>query len=59
MCSLPTGTGRVTLSGRTLVETVAGERRERVLAGDAQVLEAYRTRFGIALDRVPSLRRVS
>jgi N-hydroxyarylamine O-acetyltransferase len=57
VCSLPTETGRVTLSGRSLVETAAGGRRERVLAGDAEVLEAYRAHFGIALDRVPSVRR--
>jgi N-hydroxyarylamine O-acetyltransferase len=57
VCSLPTVTGRVTLSARTLVETAGGERRERVLASDAEVLEAYRTRFGIVLHRVPAVRR--
>jgi N-hydroxyarylamine O-acetyltransferase len=53
VCSLLTQTGRVTLSGRTLVETVADRRHERTLAGDAEVLGAYRERFGIVLDRVP------
>lgn len=53
VCSLLTGTGRVTLSGRTLIETAGGERRERVLDGDAEVLAAYASRFGIVLDRVP------
>jgi N-hydroxyarylamine O-acetyltransferase len=53
VCSLLTEAGRVTLSGRTLVETVSERRRERTLAGDAEVLDTYRDRFGIVLDRVP------
>jgi N-hydroxyarylamine O-acetyltransferase len=53
VCSRLTGTGRVTLSDRTLVETTGGRRRERVLAGDAEVLDAYRAHFGIHLDRLP------
>jgi N-hydroxyarylamine O-acetyltransferase len=48
-----TETGRVTLSDRTLVETTGDRRRERTLTGDAEVLDAYRSRFGIVLDRVP------
>jgi N-hydroxyarylamine O-acetyltransferase len=56
VCSLPTESGRLTLSDRTLIETVDGERREQSLTGDAEVLAAYRTFFGIRLDRVPSLR---
>jgi N-hydroxyarylamine O-acetyltransferase len=56
VCSRLTGGGRVTLSGRTLVETVGGDRRERTLATDAEVLDAYRTHFGIVLDQVPTLR---
>lgn len=45
--------GRVTLSGRRLVTTdAAGVRTERKLAG-GEVLEVYRTRFGIELDREP------
>jgi N-hydroxyarylamine O-acetyltransferase len=55
VCSRLTDGGRVTLSGRTLIDTAGGERRERELGGDGEVLEAYRTHFGIALDRVPSL----
>jgi N-hydroxyarylamine O-acetyltransferase len=55
VCSRLTGGGRVTLSGRTLVETVGGDRRERTLATDAEVLDAYRTHFGIVLDQVPTL----
>lgn len=56
VCSLLTETGRVTLSDGTLIETTGPERHERVLASDAEVLDAYRTLFGIELDRVPSLR---
>src|ERR1700730_13675489 len=55
VCSLPTETGRITLSDRTLIETAAGERREQSLAGDAELLAAYRTLVGIRLDRVPSV----
>lgn len=48
--------GRITLSGRLLVRTENGEREEHELATDAEVLEAYRTHFGITLDRVPEVR---
>ncbi|NJP51582.1 arylamine N-acetyltransferase [Streptomyces sp. SBST2-5] len=53
--------GRVTLSGRKLVLTKAGagEREERRLGTDEEVLTAYRDRFGIRLDRVPEVREVS
>jgi N-hydroxyarylamine O-acetyltransferase len=56
VCSLTTEDGRLTLSGRTLIRTVAGERQERSLDSDAAVLAAYRTHFGIVLDRVPEVR---
>lgn len=56
VCSRLTDSGRVTLSGRRLIETVAGERVEHDLTSDDEVLAAYRDRFGIALDRVPTLR---
>lgn len=52
-CSRATPTGRVTLSGTRLVRTEHGRRTEQELAGDAAVLAAYRTHFGIELDRVP------
>ncbi|WP_308427632.1 arylamine N-acetyltransferase family protein [Streptomyces albospinus] len=53
VCSRLTGTGRVTLSGRTLLITGAdGAREERELGG-AEVLPAYRSHFGITLDREP------
>ncbi|MCK7626927.1 arylamine N-acetyltransferase [Streptomyces sp. RS10V-4] len=49
--------GRVTLSGRTLVITgTQGAREERELAA-AEVLPAYRTHFGITLEREPALAR--
>ncbi|MEV0118641.1 arylamine N-acetyltransferase [Streptomyces sp. NPDC050844] len=56
VCSLLTGTGRITLSGRTLTTTVAGERETAELAKDADVLDAYATHFGIALEQVPEVR---
>jgi N-hydroxyarylamine O-acetyltransferase len=53
VCSRLTGDGRVTLRDRTLVETTRGGRRERTLRDDAEVLDTYRARFGIDLDRLP------
>ncbi|MBV7697659.1 arylamine N-acetyltransferase [Streptomyces sp. TRM70350] len=49
--------GRITLSGRRLKTTAAdGTRDERELGADEEVLEVYRERFGIELDRVPVVR---
>ncbi|MFC6085785.1 arylamine N-acetyltransferase family protein [Sphaerisporangium aureirubrum] len=57
-CSRRTGDGRITLSGRTLIETSAGgERRESELGSDDDVLAAYQAHFGITLDRVPVIVR--
>jgi N-hydroxyarylamine O-acetyltransferase len=56
VCSRLTGTGRVTLTGRTLIETTGAQRHQRELTSDAEVLAAYREHFGIVLDQVPSLR---
>jgi N-hydroxyarylamine O-acetyltransferase len=56
VCSRLTEEGRITLTGRKLVTTVRGERRERLLAGDEEVLAAYREHFGVELDRVPEVR---
>ncbi|MGW7196682.1 arylamine N-acetyltransferase family protein [Streptomyces chryseus] len=53
VCSRLTSEGRVTLSGRKLVTTVSGNRHERELATDAEVLAAYRDHFGITLDHCP------
>ena len=44
----------MTLSDRLLVTTEDGERTERTLGSDAEVLAGYRDLFGIALDRVPT-----
>jgi len=52
-CSIPTKSGRVTLSGDRLILTEGGNRDERTLADDADILDAYRHYFGIDLDRVP------
>ncbi|MFB9728900.1 arylamine N-acetyltransferase family protein [Haloechinothrix salitolerans] len=52
-CSLPTASGRVTLSGDRLIETIDGERKETTLSDDAEILATYRSRFGIHLDQVP------
>jgi N-hydroxyarylamine O-acetyltransferase len=50
--------GRITLSGRQFTETAPdGDRKERELETDEEVLAVYRERFGIVLDRVPELRR--
>lgn len=55
VCSRLMETGRVTLSGRTLVITGHdGARDERELA-EPEILPAYRTHFGITLDRIPRL----
>jgi len=55
-CSRLTETGRITLSERRLIRTTAGDRHEQALAGEAEVLEAYRAHFGIALDRAPAVK---
>lgn len=49
-CSRRTATGRVTIVGDRLLETVDGERVETTLATDAEVLAAYAKHFGIQLD---------
>ncbi|AZQ34696.1 arylamine N-acetyltransferase [Streptomyces cyaneochromogenes] len=50
--------GRITLSGRTFKSTAAdGSREERELGTDEEVLGVYRERFGIELDRVPTVRK--
>ncbi|MGW8992538.1 arylamine N-acetyltransferase family protein [Streptomyces zhihengii] len=53
VCSRFTADGRITLSGGKLVTTAHGQREERVLADDAEVLDAYREHFGLVLDEVP------
>ena len=49
--------GRITLSGRRLKTTDAqGRSEEREVGTDEEVLEVYRERFGIELERVPEVR---
>jgi len=55
ICSRLTDDGRVSLSGRTLIQTSGGSRTERELPTDGAVLAAYRDHFGITLDRVPTV----
>ena len=55
ICSRLTGDGRVSLSGSTLIRTSGGSRTEEQLPSDEAVLAAYRTHFGVALDRVPTV----
>ncbi|MFG3054802.1 arylamine N-acetyltransferase [Kitasatospora sp. NPDC048239] len=57
-CSLPTADGgRVTLSGTRLIRTAADGGREERELDEAGALEAYRSVFGIGLDRLPSAPR--
>jgi len=53
ICSRLTASGRVSISGRTLILTRDGARTEEELPTDAAVLAAYRDHFGIILDQVP------
>jgi N-hydroxyarylamine O-acetyltransferase len=50
VCSLPTAIGRLTLTGRSLVETVGSERRETTIE-DSAVATVLADRFGIRLPR--------
>jgi N-hydroxyarylamine O-acetyltransferase len=52
VCSRLTEEGRVTLSGRRLIETTGNERTETEFT-DGELLDVYRDRFGILLERVP------
>jgi N-hydroxyarylamine O-acetyltransferase len=54
ICSLLTADGRISIAGRTLIQTSAAERRERELVSDAELLAAYMEHFRIRLDRVPA-----
>ncbi|WP_031005099.1 arylamine N-acetyltransferase family protein [Streptomyces sp. NRRL F-5727] len=56
ICSLLTEDGRVSIGGRKLYRTVAGERTERELGTDEELREAYRELFGIVLDALPVVR---
>lgn len=50
VCSLATSGGRITLSGRTLIETEAGVRRERELADETECQRVLAERFGVVLE---------
>ncbi|NDZ75535.1 arylamine N-acetyltransferase [Streptomyces sp. SID10362] len=53
-CSIRTPDGLVTLKGNTQMSRVAGsERSKHTLAGEEESFEAYRTHFGISLDKLP------
>jgi N-hydroxyarylamine O-acetyltransferase len=56
ICSRLTDSGRISLSGRTLIRTIDGSRTEEHLSTDDDVLAAYRDHFGVHLDRVPEVR---
>ena len=53
ICSRLTPGGRVSISGRMLIQTQGGTRTEQRLGTDDVLLAAYREHFGIALSRVP------
>ena len=53
ICSILTEDGRVTVRGRTLIETTSDVRNERDVDDDGELLAIYRERFGIVLHRIP------
>jgi len=53
VCTRLTGSGRITLSGATLIDTAGGHRDERIIDSADEVLAVYRDVFGIVLDRLP------
>jgi arylamine N-acetyltransferase len=53
ICSRLTPGGRVSVSGRLLIQTEDGARTEQRLDGDDALLAAYREHFGVVLSRVP------
>jgi len=53
ICSRLTPGGRVSISGRMLIQTGFGARTEQQLDTDDQLLGAYRDHFGIVLSRAP------
>jgi len=54
ICSLRTPGGRVSISGRTLIQTQDGNRTEQQLGSDGELLTAYRDHFGVVLSQVPN-----
>jgi len=53
ICSRLTETGRISISGRTLISTTGAERTEQELADESALLAAYSSHFGITLDHAP------
>src|SRR6516164_1687357 len=53
ICSRLTPGGRVSISGRMLIQTQDGTRTEQQLDTDDALLAAYRDYFGVELSRVP------
>ncbi|MGO9187849.1 MAG: arylamine N-acetyltransferase [Streptosporangiaceae bacterium] len=53
ICSRLTPGGRVSISGRMLIQTQGGTRAEQQLDTDDVLLAAYREHFGIVLSGVP------
>lgn len=56
VCSMPTSTGRITLTDRVLIRTDNGERSQTSLESDEQILAAYEQYFGLRLTTCPHLR---
>ena len=56
ICSRLTEAGRITLSGCLLVRTENDDREDREQTPDTEILNAYRTHFGITLNHVPEVR---
>jgi N-hydroxyarylamine O-acetyltransferase len=54
ICSRLTPGGRVSMSGRVLIQTEGATRTEQHLDTDELLLAAYRDHFGIALSQVPA-----
>jgi N-hydroxyarylamine O-acetyltransferase len=54
VCSLAAPTGRVTIRGRRMIVTSNGHREEHTLT-DRELLDVYRRRFGIELERLPPI----
>jgi N-hydroxyarylamine O-acetyltransferase len=53
ICSRLTDSGRVSIAGRTLIQSSTGSRAEEELEEDDALLAAYRDLFGVILSRVP------
>jgi len=54
ICSRRTPDGRVSISGRTLIQTRDGNRTEQQIGTDDALLTAYRDHFGVVLSQVPN-----